>query len=110
MTLIGKRDGYSMSDCSAGMSCMRVSIATIWGRAPPIPVRGGAWPSDRLRQLGALVRLVEARVHGPGLAAQGTVADALAVEGRHGQDFLGRGAEQDLVRRGDVGLGDLPQV
>src|SRR6185369_3511434 len=28
ITLIGNRDGYSISDCSAGMSCMRVSIAT----------------------------------------------------------------------------------
>ena len=57
----------------------------------------GAATHDRLRRLGPLVGLVQPRIHRPGLAAQRTVADRLAVELRHRQHFLGGRAEQHLV-------------
>src|SRR5207247_11097303 len=77
MTLIGNSDGYSISDCSGGMSFTFMR--------PQMGAR--RTNSNRLRRLRALIGLEQARVHRPRLAAQRAVADRIAVEGRHRQHF-----------------------
>src|SRR5688500_9192015 len=92
ITLIGNSLGYSMSEEPSPGTGMRKP------------------PSDRLRQLGALVRLIQPRVHRPGLAAQRAVAHWLVVEPGHRQDLLARRADHQLVGGAHVVFGDRPQV
>src|SRR5690242_6851523 len=123
MTLIGKADGYRISDCSRGMSCMvrlmpmqmgtRAAFATASAEGSAGCRRAGRHDArrlDRLPDLRALVGLVQPCVHRPGLAAQRTVPDRISVERGHRQHLLRRGTEQDLVGREHLAFRNGPQV